>query len=353
MPAVPAAQTMRLLQALGPAPLMKLATAAALAGGGVVAGAALYALFARLGRRAQRATAEEAVLRALKLACLGGLGLAGTWGGLRTLRLGFDARHAADVGLIVTLVAIGTVVGARLSADLVRGYAAHRAGREATSIFVNLTWAAVVLLGGLIVLQTLGVSITPLLTALGVGGLAVALALQDTLANLFAGVHLLASKKVRVGDFIQLDTGEQGYIADITWRNTAIRQLPNNMLLVPNSRLASAVITNYYRPQRELAVLVEVGVAYGSDLERVEQVVTEVGSEVMREVQGGVQAFRPLVRFHTFGDSSIDFTVILRGREVTDQYLLKHEFIKRLHRRFAAEGIQIPFPVRTIVRAKG
>ena len=343
----------RMLQAVGPVPVDGLAPAAAFAGGGIAAGLALYGLFDRLGRRASRTprSANVAVFRALKFLSLGGLGLAGTWGGLRALRLGSDVQHAGDAGLIVTLVVLGTAVGARLGADLVRTYAAHRAGREATSIFVNLTRAGVITLGALIVLQTLGVSITPLVTALGVGGLAVALALQDTLANLFAGIHLLASKKVRVGDFIQLDTGELGYITDITWRNTAIRQLSNNMLLVPNSRLASAVITNFYRPQRELAVLVEVGVAYDSDLERVEGVVADVGAEVMREVQGGVPAFKPMVRYHTFGDSSIDFTVILRAREVTDQYLLKHEFIKRLQRRFADEGIQIPFPIRTVVRA--
>lgn len=128
--------------------------------------------------------------------------------------------------------------------------------------------------------------------------------------------------------------------------------LANNLVLVPNAKLAQAVVVNHSLPSRDLAVLVEVGVDYASDLSHVERVVVEVGRDVMRTVTGGVPEFEPFIRFHTFGDSSIDFSVILRGQEFTDQYLVKHEFIKRLHVRFGAEGIAIPFPIRTLdVRA--
>ena len=115
-------------------------------------------------------------------------------------------------------------------------------------------------------LNGLGLSITPMLTALGVGGLAVALALQDTLANLFAGVYITIAGQIRVGDYLRLDSGQEGYVADIGWRSTRIRMLPNNLVLVPNAKLSQAIVTNYYLPDRELAVLVEVGVDYGSDL---------------------------------------------------------------------------------------
>jgi small-conductance mechanosensitive channel len=93
---------------------------------------------------------------------------------------------------------------------------------------------------------------------------------------------------------------------------------------------------------------VDVGVDYASDLGHVERVVMEVGCEVMAEVAGGVPEFEPFIRYHTFGDSSINFTVILRAREFVDQYLVKHEFVKRLHTRFNQESIVIPFPIRTI-----
>lgn len=185
------------------------------------------------------------------------------------------------------------------------------------------------------------------------GGLAVALALQDTLANLFAGIHILASRKVQPGDFIRLDSGEEGYVVDINWRNTTIRQLPNNMVMVPNARLAGAILVNYHRPVEEMSVLVQVGVAYDSDLEQVERVTIDVARDVLREVEGGVPGFDPFIRFHTFGDFSVDFTVILRAREFTDQYLITHEFVKRLHRRYRAEEIEIPFPIRTVELRSG
>jgi small-conductance mechanosensitive channel len=218
----------------------------------------------------------------------------------------------------------------------------------ATSLFANLTKLLVFLLGALIILQTLNISVTPILTALGVGGLAVALALQDTLSNLFSGLQIIASNQVRLGDYVKLESGEEGYVIDITWRNTAIRALPNNMVIVPNSKLASTLVTNYHQPEKEMSVLVQVGVSYQSDLKKVEQITIDVAQEVMQEVEGGVREFEPFIRYHTFGDSSVNFSVILRGREFTDQFLIKHEFIKRLHERYQQERIEIPFPIRTI-----
>jgi small-conductance mechanosensitive channel len=219
-----------------------------------------------------------------------------------------------------------------------------------TSLTQNIARGVVVTIGLLIVLNGLGLSITPILTALGVGGLAVALALQDTLANLFAGIYVTLAGQIRVGDYVKLDSGAEGYVADIGWRSTRLRMLPNNLVLVPNSKLSQAIVTNFYLPDRELAVLVQVGVDYSSDLRYVERVTSEVAQETLREVPGGVAEFTPFIRYHTFGDSSINFTVIMRAREYADQHILKHEFIKRLHARYAREGITIPFPIRTIVQ---
>jgi small-conductance mechanosensitive channel len=179
--------------------------------------------------------------------------------------------------------------------------------------------------------------------------LAIALALQDTLSNLFAGVHILASKKVQVGDFIRLDTGEEGQIVDINWRNTTVQQVQNNQAIIPNAKLAESILINYFRPEPEMSVLVPVGVAYGSDLDNVERVAKEVGSEVMREVTGGVETHEPVVRFASFDESSIRMNVILRTREFAQQYVIVSEFVRRLHERFGRERIDIPFPVRTVV----
>ncbi|MDP2653023.1 MAG: mechanosensitive ion channel family protein [Candidatus Omnitrophota bacterium] len=203
-------------------------------------------------------------------------------------------------------------------------------------------------LGGLVLLDSFGVSITPVLASLGIGSLAVALALQPTLENFFAGLQLIIDKPVQVGHFIKLDSGEEGYVHKIGWWSSWIRLLPNNMIVLPNKLLVNTRILNYYYPSIDLAVLVQVGVHYQSNLEHVEKVTIEVGRQTMKEVQGGVPDFEPFIRFHTFDAYSINFSVILRGKEFVDNYLIKHEFIKRLHKRYAEEGIVIPYPIRAL-----
>jgi len=206
----------------------------------------------------------------------------------------------------------------------------------------------VIALGVLILLDSFGVSITPLLASLGIGSLAVALALQPTLENFFSGIQIVIDKPIKVGQFIKLDSGEEGYVAKVGWRSTWVRMLPNNVVVIPNKVLVGSKVLNYYYPQKELAVLVQVGVHYDSDLKKVEKVTCEVGKEVMKTVKGGVPGFDPFIRYHTFNDFSIDFTVILRAREFVDNYLIKHEFIKRLHERYNKEGIVIPYPIKAI-----
>jgi small-conductance mechanosensitive channel len=256
------------------------------------------------------------------------------------------------VGRAVFLIGAASVTFtvAAIAAQVVGLYGAVIApGLPVSSLTRNIAWGVVATLGVLVILNGLGLSITPMLTALGVGGLAVALALQEPLANFFAGVFLTLGGQIRLGDYVKLDSGHEGYVADFSWRSTRLRMLPNNLVVVPNAKLAQAIVTNHHLPSPDLAVLVEVGVDYSSDLVHVERIVTEVSKQVMAEVPGGVPQFDPFIRYHTFADSSVNFTVILRAAEFVDQYLIKHEFIKRLHARFTEEGIVIPFPIRSIV----
>jgi small-conductance mechanosensitive channel len=292
---------------------------------------------------------DEFVVNALRGMPVLWLTLFGVYSALQSLPLSPTWQSFAKNALLVITILSVTIFAAKVAARLVGLYARRIEGTlPATSLFANLTKLFVFLLGSLIILQTLDISITPILTALGVGGLAVALALQDTLSNLFSGLQVIASRQVKPGDYVKLASGEEGYVTDITWRNTAIRALPNNMVIVPNSKLASGLVTNYYQPEKEMAVLVQVGVSYQSDLNKVEQVTIDVAKEVMREVKGGAPEFDPFIRYHTFADFSVNFTVILRAGEFTDQFLVKHEFIKRLHERYRKEGVEIPFPIRTL-----
>jgi small-conductance mechanosensitive channel len=280
------------------------------------------------------------------------------WFGILGARLAIESAHdalgtrtfdLAAATLKVLLIISFTVLAARIAVGLFKRYSQKKENVvPGASIFTNVIRFTIFVIGLLIVLQALEISITPILTALGVGGLAVALALQDTLSNLFAGIHIIASKQIKPGDYVKLDSGDEGYVTDISWRNTSIRALPNNMVIVPNSKMASAIIINYYQPEREMSVVFPIGVSYGSDLAKVEKVTIEVAKEVLGRVTGGVKTFEPFVRYHTFADFSINFSVILRVNEFVDQYLVKHEFVKALHKRYGEEGIEIPFPIRTV-----
>lgn len=250
---------------------------------------------------------------------------------------------ALDKGLYVVAAASLTFLVSEVLVKFVRIHGpVLDPSAPVTTLNENLVRIVVVIVGVLVILAGLNLEITPILTALGVGGLAVALALQDTLANLFAGFYLTVAKHIRVGHYIKLSSGEEGYLVDIDWRASRLRQLTNNTVLVPNAKFSQSIVTNYHSPDHEMVVAIEASVDYASDLDRVEAIATDVAREVMRTVPGGVPSFEPHVRFHTLGDPGVDFTVVLRGREFVDQFLIKHEFVKRLHKRFSSEGITIP-----------
>lgn len=203
-------------------------------------------------------------------------------------------------------------------------------------------------LGLLIFLDLIGISITPILASLGIGSLAVALALQDTLANFFAGIYITLDQPIREGDFVKLESGQEGYIKEVGWRSTRIQLIPDKVIIVPNQKLISTIITNFYMPTREMNVPIPIGVHYDSDLKKVEEITLEVAKQIIKTVPGMVQNAEPLIRFTEFADSSIHFNLILRVKEIGDQHLLKHELIKALHERYQKEGIVIPYPIRTL-----
>ena len=217
-----------------------------------------------------------------------------------------------------------------------------------TALFKNSATVVIYLLGFLVILDYVGVSITPLVTALGVSGVGFALALQDTLTNLFAGLSILMTRKVRPGDYVQLDTGQEGIVTDIAWRNTTIRAPENNMVVVPNSKLASAIVTNTHLPEKEMGLFLPVTVAFDSDLAVVEKATLEVAREVLSAPGRAIPGFEPAVRFNAFTDLGARFSVSLRIREYQELYVIRHEFFKRLHERYRREGIKLAVPPRAV-----
>ena len=269
--------------------------------------------------------------------------------GLRRIEMETQYHNWIQNGVMIFFIFSFTLITARIISGMVRIKSSYSDTIiPSSSIIGNIVRIIIYVIGLLIILQSQGISITPMLTALGVGGLAVALALQPTLSNLFAGLQMIASGKLNPGDFVKLSSGEDGFIEDITWRSTTIKGESDHIIIVPNSRMADMIVTNYYLPGRELSFLIEIGVAYDSDLDHVEKVTKEVIKETLQQVDGGVKDFEPVIRLYAFGESRINLRAILRVTEYSYQFPVRHEFIKRLHERYRKEGIDIPFPTRTV-----
>jgi small-conductance mechanosensitive channel len=252
--------------------------------------------------------------------------------------------------LLVLWIASLTLMCMRVAGNLVRHYGGQAPGAlPVTTLSRNLAQLAVLILGVVWLLGAFHVNITPILTALGVGGLAVALALQDTLSNLFSGFYVTVARQVRLGDYIKLNTGEAGYVTDIGWRATSIRDLANNLVVIPNSKLAQAIVTNYQLPEPRMSASLQVPVAYDSDPERVERVLAEVGRQAVGEIPGLLGDPAPEAAFDPgFGDFALGFTLSFQVAEFADQFRVRNELRKRILRRFREEGIRIPFPSRTV-----
>jgi small-conductance mechanosensitive channel len=310
-----------------------------------------YFLFKYLQRWARKTTTnvDDILIRSIRFPFLLWFILLGIYVLLKTIRVPKIVSDISDpIILGIVILSISLVVANIVAATIRKRGERSEAPVSTTTLTQNVVKGIIIAIGILIFLNALGISITPLITALGVGGLAVALALQDTLSNLFAGINISLSKRIRIGDYIQLDSGQEGYVVDMTWRLTTVRQLPNNMVVIPNTKLAQAIVINYNLPEKEMSLRFQVGVSYDSDLEHVEEVTVDVARQVLQKISGGVPHFDPFIRFHTFDDFSINFTVILRIKEFHDKYLIQHEFVKTLHKRYKEEGIEIPFPIRTL-----
>jgi small-conductance mechanosensitive channel len=200
----------------------------------------------------------------------------------------------------------------------------------------------IVIAGGLlVVLNELGIEIRPMLAALGVGGLAVALALQEPLANLFAGLFVSLAGQVRIGDHVKLDSGVEGKIVDFNWRSTWLEVAGGSVAVVPNSKLSQSIVTNFNLPNPELAIPIDFTIRFEEDPVQAERTAIAVAQSVMRDTPGAAKAFEPTVRFHTFTDLGMRGTVTLRAATWGDQGLIRHRFIVAMHDRFRTDGIEL------------
>ena len=203
-------------------------------------------------------------------------------------------------------------------------------------------------IGVMLMLDALGISIGPLIASLSLGGLAVALAIQPTLANVFAGTYVATENVISPGDYIELEGGIAGYVIEVSLRSTRIRTWENQLVVIPNSRLAETIVTNYSEPTPPINVYLTCRVSYRSDLDRVEAVSREVMNRVLEESPHAVKDYGSYFAFDTFGESNLDFWLFVQAKDRLASFELRSELINALHRRFDEEGIVISYPVRSI-----
>jgi small-conductance mechanosensitive channel len=206
----------------------------------------------------------------------------------------------------------------------------------------NIVRLLVVALGLLVVLNELGVEIRPMLAALGVGGLAVALALQEPLSNLFAGVVISMARQVRIGDQVRLDSGVEGRIVDFNWRSTWLEIGTGNVAVIPNAKLSQAIVTNFNLPTPEVAVPIDFVVGYDSDAAQVERIAADVARQVIATVDGAVRTHKPSVRFGAMNDRGLLMTAVLRAETFGKAAEVRHAFIREVHTRLREADVTLP-----------
>ena len=274
-----------------------------------------------------------------------------------TLALDLDPGQRERVDQVVGLLGIvlGVAVVVVLVSNAIDWYLENLATRTQHLVDLKLfpllrriSVALIYGLGALLVMDLLNINISPLIAGLGLGGLAVALALQPTLTNLFAGTYVMTEGAIAPGDYIALENGTTGYVVEVGWRSTRIRTWQNNLVVVPNNRFAETIITNYQKPVPAVNVWLQGGVSYDSDLQRVEDVCREVMDEILDTEPAAVKDYGHYFGYDNFGESNVSFWVFLQANDRWGSFVVQTALMKRLHARFKEEDITINYPMRTL-----
>ena len=220
----------------------------------------------------------------------------------------------------------------------------EKIGKDVVLLLKNVIRVVIIATGVLWLLTIWKIDLTPLFASAGIAGIAVALAAKDTLANFFGGVSVFMDKTYKIGDYIILDSGERGEVVEIGIRSTRMKTRDDVMVTVPNSLIANSKIINESAPVPRFRIRVPVGVAYGSDLDQVEQVMLQAAlanPNVSREPE-------PRVRLRSFGDSSVNFELLCWVDDPSLKGLEIHNILKAVYNAFNEQRITIPFPQRDV-----
>jgi small-conductance mechanosensitive channel len=284
-----------------------------------------------VGATAEYIVRRFPVLQALRFVAFGVFFVAGLYAAAISLQGGHHIAPVTHRAFVAFLIVFVTIILARIAGAWVGSYG-RQPGQSVVSIslFVSVSEILIGVVGGLVVLDYLGISVAPILTAFGIGGLAVALALQDTLANFFAGIAIAASRQVHAGDFIALDADNRGTIVDINWRNTVVADADGNRIIVPNQKLASAIFTNYAMPLR---ASVTIPVDRKSDLEKLARIASQTAQAVTQTPNAAITT-----AFGKISDNELELTVTIPARDLADQRRIRSEFTTTFLQRIAGEN---------------
>lgn len=208
--------------------------------------------------------------------------------------------------------------------------------------------ALIIIIGGLIYgLSIFGIEVTVLLAGAGILGLVISFAAQDTLSNFFSGMYLLLDRPFQIGDLILLESGEYCRVESVGMRSIRLYSLfDDELIILPNNMMANQKIINIVKPDTHIRQRIEVGVAYGSDVEKVKKILYDAATNHPDVLTDG--DYEPLVRFTDFGDSSLDFLLIFTVNDVMKQWKTRSDIVTEIDKRFREENVTIPFPQRTI-----
>jgi small-conductance mechanosensitive channel len=214
----------------------------------------------------------------------------------------------------------------------------------------NVVRVSIVLIFAVFILQRLGFETGAIITGLGVGGLAVALALQDTLGNFFAGVHILVDKPFREEDYVKLENGVEGSVKQIGWRTTRLITPMNNEVIVPNSKLSNSILENFSTPNEQSGLAYSIGVDYREDIDSVEKIIFDTLRSVGKS-DPVLDEQSVWVRFDSFGDYSLNFKFGYNVKGYVNRFAILKEVNRELFYAFKKNDINIPFPVRVLYNA--
>lgn len=302
-----------------------------------------------------KTTLDDNLVRALKRPIFLGMILFGAYMALKSIsHLDLYQTTISRVSTVLAIILLFYLVHRVIDA-LVKWYSSEWSvrtrGKETKnlSIFGRIADIVLLFVFGLVLMRYLGIDITPLLASLGIGGLAVALALQETLSNFIAGLSIIGDKSIKVGDYIELENAElAGYVDDISWRTSRIKTMGGDYIIVPNTKLSQAITRDYNFSSSVTSVGVTLFVGYNNDLEKVEKLANKVAKDVQNSVAGAVSGFEPKLRFKEFQDNNVMATIYFRINSVSDKFVVRHEFIKRIKKEFDKNKIERSYPVRIV-----